>query len=268
MKSLRAIFQPFFSLLAISALLTLSACSTQPPTLSVERADAAGAKSAVSESTRLGTQWGEGLESRVSGVDLTRSSEKPLAVNTLRYSAASGRGERIRELLTANGRVGIRVLKDNGAVWPIYRVNDITRLEGEDGERYILEYRNYSKTNTYEIIATVDGLDVLNGQTGSFGNRGYVLSPRKTVRIEGFRKSTSEVAAFRFSSVADSYAANSAAGSPANAGVIGTAVFELIKPTRINTRAAGAHCRQSPCAFPESRDGGEQRYASPPVYDN
>ena len=44
-----------------------------------------------------------------------------------------------------------------------------------------------------EAVATVDGLDVISGRTGSFENRGYVLLPWSSVEIDGFRQSRDEV---------------------------------------------------------------------------
>ena len=52
---------------------------------------------------------------------------------------------------------------------------------------------------------------------------GYVLLPFATLEIEGFRQSTSAVAAFRFAAVGESYAAQM--GSARNVGVIGAAFF-------------------------------------------
>lgn len=218
--------------------------------------------------SRLGTQWGEGLDSRVTTVKLRRAAGKPVDVNVLAYSAAAGDGGRLREVLVANGRVGLRVLTENGAEWPIYRENGAARLVGESGARYVLEYRNYSDTQTYEIVATVDGLDVLTGQQGSVRNRGYVLRPGATLRIKGFRKSSDAVAAFRFASAADSYAANSGARSVANVGVIGSAVFELIAPVPAVVVPGTGSCKQDPCAFPDDRIGSGRQYASPPNYRN
>ena len=50
-----------------------------------------------------------------------------------------------------------------------------------------------------------------------------MLDPGQTYRIDGFRQSRQEVAAFRFGDVSESYAA--ATGDDANVGVIGVAFF-------------------------------------------
>ena len=253
MKFLSVFSRPFTLLFLLMGPLLLIACSVPGPVSS----DSAEARAA-----RLGTQWGETIDSRVRTQSLKRLSDTPVAVDVLHYSAAPASSERLRELPLANGRVGLRILRENGTAWPIYRTGGTQRLQGRSGERYTLEYRNYS-TKTYEIVATVDGLDVLSGQPGSVRNRGYVLRPGEHLRIKGFRKSGDEVAAFRFASVTDSYAANSAAGSPANVGVIGTAVFELNAPPPATARP----CRSGPCAFPNDGNNGQGRYAAPPIYD-
>jgi hypothetical protein len=70
----------------------------------------------------------------------------------------------------------------------------------------------------------VDGLDVQDGQPASFAKRGYIVEAGESLEIEGFRTSYSRVAAFKFSSVSNSYA-NMRHGNTRNIGVIGIAVF-------------------------------------------
>ena len=62
-----------------------------------------------------------------------------------------------------------------------------------------------------------------SGQPGHLDNRGYVLMPFATVTIDGFRQSAEAVAAFRFSRVSESYAAQTSGAR--NVGVIGVAFF-------------------------------------------
>ncbi|MDN5786684.1 hypothetical protein [Pseudorhodobacter sp.] len=253
--------------LALCAMLTVSACmptaQTPEPMADVQMEPSA----APMKRAKLGTQWGEGIGSTITVQDLKRKHSKPESVDVLAYAAFRASGEKIRELTLTNGRVGLRVLKDNGSAWPIFRIGGVERLQGRSGQRYTLEYRNYSRTKTYEVVATVDGLDVLNGQPGSLRNNGYILAPGKTLQIQGFRKDATEVAAFRFSSAADSYAANSKVGSIANVGVIGTAIFELIAPAPVRTLPTATACKRNPCAFPDDAGTGHPGYASPPVYD-
>ncbi len=213
-------------------------------------------------SQRLGTQWGEGISSNITTVDLRRVSSQPVDVVEIRYSAARYMGNAIREASIANGRIGMSVLDDNGRKWELAKDGPHLYLRGREGERYQLFYQNYSQ-NTYEIVATVDGLDVLDGSAGSLSNRGYVLYPNSTLKIEGFRKSQSEVAAFRFSAPRDSYAANTDAGSVRNVGIIGTAVFELYNPRPVASPPRSGS-QQAPQSFPGDNPGGP--YAPPPNY--
>ena len=76
---------------------------------------------------------------------------------------------------------------------------------GSDGERYVIQIENHTG-NRFEAVATVDGLDVLDGQGGSPAS---AATPNawSTLEIDGFRRSQAAVAAFRFGAVKDSYAA-------------------------------------------------------------
>ena len=242
------------------------------PAPAQEQKDLSTADEAVSaksrSSSRLGTQWGEGIDDHVNSVALDRVSDTPLAVMRISYSSRSGRGHSINEAMLAHGRIGLSILNDHDGKWPLTQNGQQIHLRGRDGERYQLFYRNYSG-RTYEIVATIDGLDVISGEAGSINNRGYVLHPHDTLQIEGFRKNDDEVAAFRFSAVADSYAANTPAGSAKNAGVIGTAVFALKAPRgRAHRRSTRP---DSPQAFPgddhrNGSDDGDHNYAPPPSY--
>ena len=100
---------------------------------------------------------------------------------------------------------------------------------GEYGERYSIRVSNRTDRWT-EAVVTVDGRDVLNGSSGSYSNRGYLIAPYGSIDIDGFRINTSEVAAFRFTSVGDSYAGRVDGGK--NAGVVGVAFFPESRPKR------------------------------------
>ncbi len=104
-------------------------------------------------------------------------------------------------------------------------------VEGRKGQRYALRLINRTGRRV-EVVATVDGLDVIDGKPGDYvRKRGYVLGPWQTYDVEGFRLDMGRVAAFRFSSVANSYAAQT--GSARNVGVIGVAFFEERRPTPV-----------------------------------
>jgi hypothetical protein len=72
-------------------------------------------------------------------------------------------------------------------------------------------------------VISVDGVNVISGETASPDQTGYVLAAGQSAQITGWRKSMSRVAAFEFTSLPNSYAART--GRPDNVGVIGVAVF-------------------------------------------
>lgn len=231
--------------LLIVTLLLIASCSSQSPMNTAVIANhqsnsEAPAMSSMSEkksekiapnqdTERLGTQWGENINSRITGVDLKRLSNVPNDVVQIHYAASIPRGSSTNEAMIANNGIGISILNDSNSKWSLIKTEGQYYFKGKKDQRYKIAYRNYTN-KTFEIVATVDGLDVINGSAGSFNNNGYVLKPRDTLVIEGFRKSSSDVAAFRFSAISDAYAANTAAGSINNTGIIGTAIFELNVP--------------------------------------
>jgi hypothetical protein len=181
----------------------------------------------------LGTEWGETRDSRVSSAPFERQDySTPFSTASFFYNDESG----VRAMLgssywdrrsdgisTARGAITIRVVDDSGATLPTFSAGGRSYVLGNDGARYSIRIENQTGAR-FEAVATVDGLDVIDGQPGSFEKRGYLVAPWSTVEIDGFRRSEAQVAAFRFGKVRDSYAAKR--GSDRNVGVIGVAVFQ------------------------------------------
>jgi hypothetical protein len=120
--------------------------------------------------------------------------------------------------------VSVSLQSDHGHGLTSVRHRGQTFVAGEHGERYEIVVTN-NTAGRVEVVVSVDGRDAVSGQPGDFtSQRGYVLEPFGTVVIDGFRTSLEQVAAFRFSSVEDSFAGR--LGTPQNAGVIGVAVFK------------------------------------------
>jgi hypothetical protein len=90
------------------------------------------------------------------------------------------------------------------------------------GDRYSIRVWNRSE-RWVEAVVAVDGRDVLNGQRASASNRGYLIAPYSSIDVDGFRTSDTEVAAFRFTSVWDSYAGRVDGGG--NAGKVEVKFF-------------------------------------------
>jgi hypothetical protein len=80
-------------------------------------------------------------------------------------------------------------------------------------------------------VTSVDGVNVLSGATAAFDQTGYVFEAGERYEITGWRKSDSEVAAFTFTNLPDSYAART--GRPATVGVIGVALFRERRPPSV-----------------------------------
>ncbi len=116
------------------------------------------------------------------------------------------------------------VLEDEfGNRLPTYPHRGEVFAQGREGQRYNVRIVNHSSRRV-EAVVTVDGRDVLSGQAGNYKTqRGYLVPAHGSVVIDGFRTSLSEVAAFRFTSPANSY--SSRMGTPENVGVIGAAFF-------------------------------------------
>jgi hypothetical protein len=139
-------------------------------------------------------------------------------------------------------------------------------VEGHWGNTYAIRVYNHTSSRI-EAVVTVDGRDVITGKAGNYKKgRGYVISPYDSVLIDGFRTSWSNVAAFRFTDVGDSYAARM--GDASNVGVIGVAIFKekTYRPKPIPyarqkkyDQGLGTGYGKSAPATPESKSSGSAR---------
>lgn len=183
----------------------------------------------------LGTTWGETRTSYVSNSPFDRADySHPFALVSLNYNDDSGIQAMARRMGNsyasfdrsgvdaAQGAVSVRLLDENGTPLPSTNFSGRDYVAGSDGQRYVIQIENHTG-NRFEAVATVDGLDVVDGKDGSLSKRGYLIDPWATLQIDGFRRSQSAVAAFRFGAVKDSYAARK--GNDRNVGVIGVAFF-------------------------------------------
>ena len=112
----------------------------------------------------------------------------------------------------------------------VYRHGGRMYVEGKAGERYAVEMRNRTGGRILTVLS-VDGVNAVTGQTAATSQSGYVLGSWGRAEIAGWRKDMSDVAAFYFTAIPDSYAART--GRPDNVGVIGVAVYkEYAEPPR------------------------------------
>ena len=136
--------------------------------------------------------------------------------------AAPARNAESRPLRSTASGYEVQVLVD-GSPAPTFWHEGESYVMGRTGERYVIRVSNHTGRRI-EAVATVDGRDAVDGKPGDFQHkRGYLVPAWGQVDIDGWRLSQSQAAAFRFSSVADSYAART--GNAREVGVIGVAVF-------------------------------------------
>ena len=118
---------------------------------------------------------------------------------------------------------GLEVVdRASGLVLPRYPHGGRQYIAGHPGARYALRVRNFSAGRVL-VVLSVDGVNVVSGETADWNQTGYVLEPGRSYDITGWRKSGTQVAAFEFAPLQESYAALT--GRPGNVGVIGMAVF-------------------------------------------
>jgi hypothetical protein len=100
-------------------------------------------------------------------------------------------------------------------------------IAGRPGAKYSIEIHNQQGERLL-AVTSVDGVNVLSGETAAWDQAGYVFEPGERYQITGWRKSDAEVAAFTFTESPNSYAERT--GRPANVGVIGVALYRERRP--------------------------------------
>ena len=145
-----------------------------------------------------------------------------LALGACATATASPAFETRRLLVSQAAGYEVEVIVD-GVPAPTFSHGGQTFVLGQLGERYTLRVVNHTGQRA-EAVVSVDGRDVVDGRPADFrSKRGYLVPAWGQIDIDGWRLSNAQVAAFRFSSVAESYAART--GSGREVGVIGAAIF-------------------------------------------
>ncbi len=117
--------------------------------------------------------------------------------------------------------------RDTGRTLPQYRHDGRLYVAGEPGHRYEISVRNQLGERLLAVMS-VDGVNVLSGETAGTGQGGYVFAPWEQDAIKGWRKNLDEIAQFHFTALPNSYAARTA--RPNDVGVIGVALFREVQP--------------------------------------
>ncbi len=112
--------------------------------------------------------------------------------------------------------------RSDGRQLPVYWHEGRAYVVGKPGNEYAVRVRNRQREDVLGVIS-VDGVNVITGETAMAAQSGYVLAPYRQFDISGWRKNMSSTAAFYFTALPDSYAART--GRPDNVGVIGVALY-------------------------------------------
>lgn len=156
--------------------------------------------------------------------------------------------------------------RDQGERLPVYWHQGRAYIAGTPGHEYRLTLRNRSGEPVLAVVS-VDGVNVVTGESAEPQQSGYVLLPGRSLEILGWRKSLAQTAAFYFTDLADSYAART--GRPGNVGVIGVALFRkkpaTPPPAALGQTQKGAAARLSDAAS-ELGTGHGRREDSPAHY--
>jgi hypothetical protein len=114
-------------------------------------------------------------------------------------------------------------------------------VPGRPGSRYAVTLTNRAGGRMLAVLS-VDGVNVITGETAAAEQSGYVLAPGQFAQITGWRKDLTRVAAFEFTALPNSYAART--GRPDNVGVIGVALFRERAPLPVPPVASARGNRQ------------------------
>lgn len=149
----------------------------------------------------------------------------------------------------AGGRVKVEVRSSYRGALPRLEASGRRIVIGEEGHAYSLHVTNRT-SHPVEVVASVDGLDVIDGKTAAVTKRGYVIPAKGEVTIDGFRVDDLTVRQFVFGSVGESLAAKK--GAARNVGVIGLAVYDEDEAKAKAARLAEARRRENAAAFPQA----------------
>jgi len=109
-----------------------------------------------------------------------------------------------------------------GRTLPVYQYEGRHYVVGKPGSEYQIRVRNRSGADVLAVMS-VDGVNVVSGETANWSQTGYVLGRYQGFDVKGWRKSMERTAAFFFTEHENSYAART--GRPDHVGVIGVAMF-------------------------------------------
>lgn len=238
----------------------ISACS------SLHQPSAPGESTARTRSHRTGLGTAAGYERGDSVYDVAfhrKSPSHPDAIASFHYNDKAGAeamvamlGGRTRlhsgSFMLAGDRIEASMEPFYGSKMEWMEADGKVIVVGQPGSPYLIRLKNRANTEI-EVVVSVDGLDVITSKAANFSNRGYVIPPKSSITIEGFRKNADSVRSFLFSRVDESQAMKKGGEAAArNVGVIGVAIFEQDRYATQAAKVKEGGIRQGAMAFPNA----------------
>ncbi len=147
---------------------------------------------------------------------------------------------------SAPSLIGVELYdRTSGTALDVYAYDGQRFVIGTPGHEYAIRIRNRSAGRIL-AVTSVDGVNVINGETASTDQSGYVIDAGASVEVTGWRRSLERTAAFYFTDLDNSYAVRT--GRPADVGIVGVAVFRERARPAVSSRAD-----KVAAASPESR---------------
>lgn len=220
-------------------------------------------ESAVAKSRPgLGTQLGHEIyDSSSTATFYRKPSGQPDAVGTFHYNDEEGarlmaglQGRTVRrggdfELIP--GKLRVSVMGDSwasGKAREYYEAGKGIFVIGTPGEGYSLKLENRTDKRM-EVVVSVDGLNLLDGQPASVKKVGYVIAAKSTVILRGMRVG-GKLFSLEFGSVSESRASKAFGQKGArNVGVVGVACYEEDEITRRRAQVEEIYVRDGARAF-------------------
>ena len=149
--------------------------------------------------------------------------------------------------------------RSSGTALPTYYSRGSYWVAGTPGAKYSIAIRSRQGERLL-AVAAVDGLNVLSGEIADVAQTGYVLGPERRYEITGWRKSSTEIAAFEFTPAPRSYAERT--GRPANVGILAVALFRerLPIPPPIAMRDEAERGAAAPAAAPMAERAARESF--------
>jgi hypothetical protein len=254
---------PRFILTLIVTSFVFTQCTTHNRVASPAPAAARSYESGSDLANRpgLGTQLGHELrDSSISTHFYRKPGGQPEAVATFYYNDQEGARLMAESLGRATkhsgdftlipGKLAVTVTTGcyGHSSYSHYCSNGKIFVIGNADSEYGLKLENLSD-HRLEVVTSIDGLNVLDGQPASTRKSGYVIPAKSAINIRGM-KIAGKLRALKFGTVVASRAATSFGNSGArNIGVIGMALYEEDELARRRVRIEENYLRGDARAF-------------------